>query len=771
MSDNNDTDIAGVGSFLRQDFETIGVGSCPACWQLAQQMDREGLIWCERNFDWIVEQIHVNARERKWTHVLDAALSAIPAGGGQSFGDRTYGYFLTRAIDKERKRVNEIADDIVQDIDRPYVERDKGWETKFEVQTAHRMLLDRVAADDHPYPEGVFSGRGIVIQGGGGKYFPSSYALIRLLREKLGCSLPIELWCLDRREIDNVMHRVILDDFEDVVVVDGKQRIHGAERQPRMWGGWQSKVWSIMFSAFEEVLFLDADNVPVRDPRYMFDDPRYTETGCVLWPDLKNVQGMDIHPVAFWTAGLEMPGNEFMPEHDKPTDYRPVESGQVMVDKQQHWHALEVCAHINDHSDFWYREGGHRNIWWVYGDKSTFYLAWEKTGLPYAMPRDCDWTGNSKGGAFLQYDFQDRVLFQHRCQPPSKLSLFHENIEPPQFEHHDHLQESVDRLKKRWGGIIWDWRHQGPNDHEVAKKLVGCHYTLFGIAGADSVPIMLEPAGRVKRNDTPRPAGWRWSIRHAHGTDPHLVIADDRAALTILGPDDIGNWVNHAEGHHAAISPPPDWRMMRGPHELGMWAEVSLRNEYRLPPSFEPDDVVIDVGAHVGTFTVECLKRGCGLVIAFEPDPQNFEDLAANTRGWADRVVLIKAAAWNRHDILNFARPGGAYHTGGGALIVDGPLEAEQRVPAVPMWDVCRSIIGPTRPIRFLKLDCEGAEWSLLADEAHLRTVQQLGGEWHTRWVGDPYGVEWLADRLSGFSHVDIKDNVEFLGWFWADRR
>jgi hypothetical protein len=36
-------------------------------------------------------------------------------------------------------------------------------------------------------------------------------------------------------------------------------------------GGWQLKPYSIVHCPFREVLFLDADNVPLRDPTFLFE--------------------------------------------------------------------------------------------------------------------------------------------------------------------------------------------------------------------------------------------------------------------------------------------------------------------------------------------------------------------------------------------------------------------------------------------------------------------------------------------------------------------
>lgn len=51
----------------------------------------------------------------------------------------------------------------------------------------------------------------------------------------------------------------------------------------------QIKAESIILSSFQEVLYLDSDNIPLRDPSYLFDTELYAGEGqprVVLWPDL-----------------------------------------------------------------------------------------------------------------------------------------------------------------------------------------------------------------------------------------------------------------------------------------------------------------------------------------------------------------------------------------------------------------------------------------------------------------------------------------------------
>ena len=45
-------------------------------------------------------------------------------------------------------------------------------------------------------------------------------------------------------------------------------------------------------------------------------------------------------------------------------------------------------------------------------------------------------------------------------------------------------------------------------------------------------------------------------------------------------------------------------------------------NEYNLPPRFNPDDIVIDIGAHIGGFSYASLSA-VQKVYAFEAHPEN----------------------------------------------------------------------------------------------------------------------------------------------------
>ncbi|MBN8248358.1 MAG: hypothetical protein J0L84_13065 [Verrucomicrobia bacterium] len=259
--------------------------------------------------------------------------------------------------------------------------------------TSARRALERVVRRLPGY-SGSHHGRGIVICAGGPTYFTNAWVCLNMLRH-LGCILPVQLWHLGPDEMDDWMREQVAP--LGATCVDAQQV---RQRHPcRILNGWELKAYALLHSPFQEVLLLDADNVPVADPSRLFETPEFRDTGALFWPDIPTSR-MDGR--AWALCGL--------PEMDVP----PFETGQVALDKRRCWKALQLTLWLNEHSDFWYRH--------TLGDKETFHLAWRKLGAPFAMPRR--WP-RLLAATMCQHDFRDRVVFQHRNT--AKWDLYRHN--------------------------------------------------------------------------------------------------------------------------------------------------------------------------------------------------------------------------------------------------------------------------------------------------------------------------------------------------------
>ena len=141
--------------------------------------------------------------------------------------------------------------------------------------------------------------------------------------------------------------------------------------------------------------------------------------------------------------------------------------------------------------------------------------------------------------------------------------------------------------------------------------------------------------------------------------------------------------------------------------------------------------MVLDVGGHVGSFAHAALRRGAGLVACCEPDADNFRLLRHNLAPCADRVHLLRCAVW-RSDVrvasLSLHQPRKASATGSLQVTTD---PAFQPVPVVAFDDLVEELTQGGRRIRFLKLDCEGAEWPILLTARTLDRIDSVCGEYH----------------------------------------
>ncbi len=191
------------------------------------------------------------------------------------------------------------------------------------------------------------------------------------------------------------------------------------------------------------------------------------------------------------------------------------------------------------------------------------------------------------------------------------------------------------------------------------------------------------------------------------------------------------------------------WKFRSGTLDHGIFNHVVLFNEYQLPGSFAPDDIVIDIGAHIGSFAEAVLSRGCRNVTCIEPDRSNFELAAANLKPHIDSgcVRLIGGAAWrsdcNTDELYfdghhpfpdSFPGLGGVINTGSGSVIW-GDGEPVTKVAFDDIIDLATAR-GENR-VRLLKLDCEGSEWPILLTSQRLGLIDEICGEFHE--IGGPF--------------------------------
>lgn len=717
------------------------------CESVRREMNRLGVDGCRRERERLLTRLSENARKYGWLAKMKAAGAAVANGMAFRISPTAP---LRSLFDLAVSRAEEklAALPLLADIREPWKPRASDWHLRPDVAAAHQLLLDRVASASHQSPE-WFDGRGIVTLGGTAKYFGAAWVLVSLLR-KLDCTLPVEWWHFGRSEMDARMIR-LAESLGNVQCVDLHERLGAHGRYPRRLAGWEAKVWAVMFSRFREVLWLDADNVPTRDPSYLFDDPRYRQAGAVFWPDFPPM-GWSITPLAFDVTRLAVPGNTKRLDWRNPTDYRPFETGQILIDKPRHWRQLELTAAICDHSDFFFpHEHRGKADWLIYGDKDAFYLAWARLG-GYAMPpesADVSFAGNAVAGAFMQCDFDGKLLFQHRVQPAVKWRLHGENKEVAGSLHHQQCVDALSELRGKWCGNVYEPADETAEERRIAAGTFG--RKVWFKPGGDEM-LTLGPDGKTGTQE------WHWTVR-----GQYLILATFDRMVAELGRDDKGNWCNHGTRNFLMDAPPEHFDVPIEPMEVVIWHEVVRDNEYRLPDRFDQADVILDIGGHLGLFAWACLSRGAGKVISVEPHPDNFRRLESNLASFAERSQRINAAAWSRADSLLLTQPEGARHTGGWCAI--GTTEGVSAT-AVPFDSLV------TQRLRLVKLDCEGSEWPILASCRTFHLIDAWCGEYHqTPHAEAAARLRAILEPHGYVVSTEPHPKEDKLGHFWATKQ
>jgi FkbM family methyltransferase len=186
---------------------------------------------------------------------------------------------------------------------------------------------------------------------------------------------------------------------------------------------------------------------------------------------------------------------------------------------------------------------------------------------------------------------------------------------------------------------------------------------------------------------------------------------------------------------------------------------VVTYNDYRLPESFAADDIVVDIGTHIGSFCYAALQRGSHNVYGFEPEASNYEYAIRNLRPFGDRVHLYNKAVWRSDQVVEklfFVGSADAANTSGGGVVWP---DSGMLVDAVALDDVIREVTdGGKKHIKLLKIDCEGAEFPILLTSRMLHVIDNVHGEFHE--AGGDYENAIIPERarVAGFPRFTIDE-------------
>jgi len=214
-----------------------------------------------------------------------------------------------------------------------------------------------------PYRVGT---RGLVATAGG-SYLPLVVISLRMLR-RTGSKLPMEVFLASNKEYESFICETTLPELNAKCII--LPEIMDIVKHSIEIGHYQLKIFAMLFSSFEEILFLDSDAFPIEDPKNLFESEPYLSNGLVTWPDFWMVTES---PRFFNISGKQAP----------PTMRRAsTEAGEIIVSKKTHSKTLLMAAFYNYYGPGYYypllSQGAPGE-----GDKETFTAAAEALNETY----------------------------------------------------------------------------------------------------------------------------------------------------------------------------------------------------------------------------------------------------------------------------------------------------------------------------------------------------------------------------------------------------
>lgn len=302
-----------------------------------------------------------------------------------------------------------------------------------DMKSKHDKLVKVLKLIEDPPVEFV-SGKGIVISGGGA-YFGVALVAIAQIRE-MGSELPIELIMNNRKEYDeqiceDLLPRkfnakcLIIEDELGSDVLESLEFSDGSQN-------FLLKVLGFLVTSFDQIIAIDADNMPLKNVDHLLTSEPYLSTKWVMWPDLwikapsplfYDIIGLELGE-AVGRRGLANDGSysdyvkkdkDDIAIHDRegaPTS-RTVESGQMVFSKRAHFRAYLLSLYYNIYGKSHYYDMIYQGIPGL-GDKDTFVPALQALNEPYSIVDHDVWLAgydavDNEGNTF----FQETTIVQY----------------------------------------------------------------------------------------------------------------------------------------------------------------------------------------------------------------------------------------------------------------------------------------------------------------------------------------------------------------------
>ncbi|KAG8530431.1 uncharacterized protein KY384_004933 [Bacidia gigantensis] len=199
------------------------------------------------------------------------------------------------------------------------------------LRASHTQYVEiaRELAPKLPYQQGS---KGIAVTASG-EWVPELVVSLKILRNS-GSTLPVEVFIEFPEVYEPSICSIVLPSLNARCILFSS--ILNSTHSNFTVSKYQLKPFALLFSTFDSVLLLDADNLAVQPPEDLMTAAPFNTTGLIIWPDY---WANTASPLFFSIASI--------PTISSAGDRASTDSGQVLLSKSKHALTLLLIAYYN----------------------------------------------------------------------------------------------------------------------------------------------------------------------------------------------------------------------------------------------------------------------------------------------------------------------------------------------------------------------------------------------------------------------------------------